>query len=1010
MAEAQMAFPDHHSPLKRFESREALIAICMGIGLFLAVFWCIQTELFPTERDTSFRNLLKSLESRQSNVLELARRYRQANPNDVYGIWFVAEAAAKQGDHQAAVLAYQQLPRDEGQWEFQRSIGLGRRFFSLGELDDAERSLQRAVELNPYHLEANDRLGHLMQICGRVWESAPHFFTQIQRGKCRGDELLGAAVTDRFFRQDERLTRMSQSPGSHALPIRLAEARELIYENNEFEAEKLLRVILATHPNLGEAHGRLGRIIVDRGDLSEFLLWRGGMPDSARRHPEVLFVEGLKARQLGQIEGAAHCFLQVLQRSPNHLGANLQISGCLGLLGRKEIAGTFSKRATLLADVDQKYNLLRTNFEEQATFDTIELLGKLGRFWEAAGWSFVLTNLDNPSERSKRELARWLAKIGNHEASQNTLEMPHDRLRLTEFQPPKWPSISVAESTLGDDGRDSVAWKFSDDSLRTGIDFEFYDGTTFDNRLTHIFNSTGGGVGAIDYDGDGWVDLYLAQGNDWRDPSPQPAMKDRLYRSSAGERFVDVTSSSGVNEIAFSQGVAVGDYNQDGFADLYVGNIGPNTLFCNNGDGTFAESTHDAAVGGEEWSTSSVFADFTGDGLPDLYVLNYALLKETAARECKTASGRIVACTPDLLTAEHDRCYVNLGDGRFRDVSEEAGIRVPDGRGLGVIAWDFTGEGRLSLFVANDTSANFLFLNRGSQTDGIPGFTEAGLLSGVAFDNDGNAQATMGVAAGDANGDGRLDLHVTNFFADSNTLYLAGEGGYFTDETRKFRLREPSFWMLGFGTQFADFDGDGWQDLVVTNGHVDQVSSTGTGDQMVSQVYQNVRGHHFVEVSSERLGSFFQQKRLGRALAVLDWNRDGRMDFAVTHIHSPFALVTNQTPSRGRPLAVRLAGRRGSREAIGATLIAKVRGKAIYRFIVAGDGYLVSNERVTHFSWPGVEQFDELTVRWPDLHEQTWNNVLCGQEILLIEDREDPIIMHQFDRNSADELNSPNHP
>jgi tetratricopeptide (TPR) repeat protein len=953
-------------------------------------------ELFPSPQVRSSRSVLAALRARRSDVVELATRHRAMFPADRNGTWVGAEAAAQQGQHAAAIALYLQMPRDGGRAEFQRELGLGQRYFALGNLVESERHLRQALTLDPFHLEANNRLGHLLQVCGRSWESTPFFLTQIQRGKCRGDELLAAAVSDRFFRLDERLERTSVAPGSGGLPIRLAEARRAIFENREVEAERLLREILALHPEIGEAQGRLGRMIADRGDTAEFLRWRGSLSDEAHRHPEVLFAEGIKARRLGQVRGAAHCFLAALQLAPNHLGVHVQLAGCLEQLGMSDLSQSYSRRAQLLSEFDRNVNLLRETFDEEVVLKTIAMLGEMQRNWEAAGWSFVLTNLDEPSARSRREMACYFGRIRQRPAQPMQPGLSPASLDPADFPPPRWPMADAEISPAIHSEDQAVAWNFSDDAESLGIRFQYYEGTERSNRLTHIFNTVGGGLGAIDYDGDGWIDLYLPQANNWRETAAQPDWIDRLYRNVDGEHFDDTTRLAGLKETGFSHGVNVGDYDQDGFQDLYVGNLGPNTLHRNNGDGTFTDATAEAGIAGNEWSTSSVFCDVSGDGLPDLYVVNYSLLKETAEKVCQDGQTGMMACTPDVLQAEQDRLYINLGDGHFRDVSAESGIQTPGGKGLGVVAWDFAGDGRLSLYVANDTSPSFLLVNEARAADGVPQFSEHGFSRGVAVDQDGNAQASMGVAAGDANGDGRLDLFVTTFFGDSDTLFVAQEGGFFTDSTRLFQLRDPGYWMLGFGCQFADFDGDRWEDLVVTNGHVDQVSANGTEDLMRPQLYRNVRGQRFEEVSANRLGPFFEGKYLGRGLATFDWNRDGRPDVGISHLHSPLAVLTNKTPCRSRPLAVRLAGRRGCRDAVGATLMARVGHEVTYRFLTAGNGFLVSNQRVMNVGWPGVQTFDELTVRWPDLHEQTWKNVVTGQEILLIEDQSDPIVLHTF--------------
>lgn len=979
------------SEISRLRASRADSALRAGvaIGLIGGALWCALPVAFSSQRQAAVDALLTALRDRRQDVASTARQYVTDFAGDPLGIWIAAEAAAQQGDHKSAIEFYSALPSDAAQWEFQRELGLGQRYNAIGDLARTEHHLRRAVSLNPCHLEANNRLGHLLQICGRVWESRPHFLVQIQRGKCRGDELLGASLSERFFRLDERLERLGEDPGSSAFPVRLAEARRRIFDNRESDAEVLLRELVAINPQIGEVQGRLGRMIVDRGDFAEFLDWRNGLPDESRRHPEVLFAEGIEARRLGLVDGAVHCFLEVLKLSPNHLGTHTQIAGCLDQLGRSDVAKNFSQRGLLLSEIERNYGLMRTDVHTEMVYETVQLLGKLGRYWEAAGWCYVVMQFDDPPTWANRELKRWVAHIGRETPGQLR---PWMFVGSEEFAPPRWPDRDGHLPSAADADRSSVAWKFSDDADRLGMQFEYFEGTDEPNRMNHIFNVMGGGLGAIDYDLDGWIDLYFAQARDWRNPEPQPEWIDRLYRNMARERFADVTAAAGLNETGFSHGVTTGDFDQDGFPDIYVGNLGPNTLYRNNGDGTFHDVTPAAGIAGDEWSTSSVFVDLTGDGLPDLYVLNYTGPDETRTTICRNSAGEERACTPDVLTSAHDVLYVNRGDGTFRDVSEAAGILSPDGRGLGIVAWDFSGDGRLDLLVANDTSANFLFVSQGVR-DGIPWFAEEGLIRGIAVDEDGNALASMGVAASDANGDARMDLFITNFFGESNSLYVGQEGGFFTDMTRPFHLRDASFWMLGFGCQFADFDGDGWCDLVATNGHVDQVSARGDPDRMAPQLFHNRHGRQFAEIPTDKLGSFFQKTYLGRGLATLDWNRDGRTDFAVSHLHGPAALVTNHTPPGGAALTVRLAGRRGTRDPVGALLTAQIGAHRLHRFVTAGDGFLVSNERRVDFTWPGATLVDRLTVRWPGGREQTWDNLATGQEILLIEDRLEPILL-----------------
>ena len=988
----------------RTSTTNVIMRSLVTVILFAGALICARPELLPTDQESHFKKLLKELIDRQQSAIDLATQYRTTYPTDPSGRWMLAEALTQSGDHLGAIDEYRSLPQDSSEWEFQREFGLGKRYFALGRLAEAEASFRRATKLDPWHLEANERLGHLLQICGRTWESAPYFLIQIQRGKCRGDELLAVSCSERFFRFDERLERMSESGDPFLLPIRIGEARRAIFENREAEAEAILRTVIATYPQYGEAQGRLGRIIVERGDLAEFARWRSQLPEEARNHPEVLFVEGLQAKRLGQLHGATYCFLETLKRSPDHLGASLQIAGCFNRLNLPHFAQRFAERAELISSLEQSYNLQRGDFQEDRGFRVIEILDALGRNWEAAGWCFVMSRFDQPPAQARTELNRRLKQISKMPDSSAGDRLPLQGLCRDDFSAPQFPLEIAPAIPTSHSVTETTAWNFTNDAERMGIHHTYFEGTDEPNRLSHIINVMGGGLGAIDFDQDGWPDLYLAQANNWRDPSPQLQWFDRLFRNQLGTGFTDVTIPAGLREIGFSHGVAAGDYNQDGFPDVYIGNLGPNTLYRNNGDGTFQDVTVEADVGGNEWTTSSAFADVTGDGLPDLFVANYTRLQETRDKECPNSEGNPKACTPDVLPAEFDRCYVNRGDGTFFDTSHESGIRVPDGKGLGIVVSDFEENGRLSLFVANDTTPNFLFLHRGVTDAGIPQFDEEALVRGVAYDQDGNAQANMGIASGDINGDGRLDLFITTFFNDSKTLQVGQGNGFFSDLTRPFRLRDPGFLMNGFGCQFADFDGDRWEDLVTTNGHVDQRTSIGSEDRMPPQLYRNVRGERFEEVAASELGDFFQGKYLGRGLAIFDWNRDGKTDLGISHLHAPFALLTNRTANTGLPLVVRLVGTRGCRDPIGAKVIARVGHESVYRFLTAGDGFLVTNERRLHFSWPTIRQLDQLIVRWPDGHEDSWNDVEMGQEILVIEGRSHPIQLK--DLNPVDSTNN----
>jgi hypothetical protein len=404
----------------------------------------------------------------------------------------------------------------------------------------------------------------------------------------------------------------------------------------------------------------------------------------------------------------------------------------------------------------------------------------------------------------------------------------------------------------------------------------------------------------------------------------------------------------------------------------------------NNGDGVFSDVTVAAGLDQREWTTSCLMADVNGDGLPDLYDVNYCAGSRPYEHECVRKGSKLRrTCIPTEFEAADDALWLNLGDGRFQEVGQSAGIHIVDGRGLGIVAANFDDVPGLDIYVANDMSANFLFLNRTSAAGGLPRFDERGVLSGAAFDFDGRSQASMGIAADDADGDGRLDLFVTNFYNESNTFYHQQAGRFFVDATRDFDLRNPKLDKLGFGTQFLDADLDGRPDLVIANGHVDDFSEDDFPFRMQPQFYSN-QGKHFVELPAEQLGPFFSYAQLGRGLARLDWNGDGQEDFVVSRLLDPAALVVNRTTGAGHFLVVRLVGLT-YRDAIGSEVRVTAGGRTLVKQLTAGDGFECSNQRQLVFGLGGATSVDEIRIRWPAGADEKFTNLSVNQAVLFIE-------------------------
>jgi hypothetical protein len=408
-------------------------------------------------------------------------------------------------------------------------------------------------------------------------------------------------------------------------------------------------------------------------------------------------------------------------------------------------------------------------------------------------------------------------------------------------------------------------------------------------------------------------------------------------------------------------------------------------LYRNNGDGTFTDATEGSGIAGQHLSSSAAFADFDRDGTLDLYVVTY-LDFEAALRVCRTKEGRPVTCHPRAIAAAQDLMYQNRGDGSFQDVTDAAGIVAPEGKGLGVVAADFDQDGWTDIYVANDTTPNFLYHNRGRPSaDDRPRleFEEIGVVSGSALCGDGQAKAGMGIACADLDGNGYLDLYVTNYYREYNTLFLNFGNLTFRDETQQAGLVAPTLPVLGFGTQAIDADLDGWPDLFVANGHVEDVRERGDPWKMPAQFFRNQGQSRFAD-ESHASGDYFSHHCLGRGASRLDWDRDGRSDLVVVNQDRPAGLLHNQSEI-GNRIVIELCGVRSNRDATGSRIVVMAGGKRQVIESAGGDGYLGTNERRQIIGLGGTERIDSIEVYWPSGWVNEWRDLEVNRNVTIRE-------------------------
>lgn len=975
---SQVRATARHVPFYRKISRGWLIAniVLLAIAVVgVPLFWLGSG---PTGTVVSAREALTAGDFDRAD--SIARAVLRRQPRNAGALLIAGEVATKQDRWDEALRLYEQIPDDAGR---KAAVGLsaaGDLLLQQGHALEAEKKFLRALNIEPDLTMACNRLAFLYSLVGRRWESIPYLLELVRRDQFSLDNLLllGHRTVDVDL-PDELKRYRDASPGD-PLPL-IGLAKRALREGQSDEALGLLRQVIAADPEQTEAQARLGELLLEAADEDGLAAWHRALPASAEVHPDVWVVLGSWARQQGQLEAAKRCCWEALVRDPNQQAANYQL-GQLLAGDEPQVAQKFAQRAEQLQQLGTLLDLLyQRQITPEALRRTADLTESLGRIWEAWAWHRVAGTMLPNEKWPSTGLARLQGRLSPDLPLTLTASNPVNEIDLAAYPLPH-SSSRPSKAALPS----NVAFCFQDKAQDVGIDFTYF--AAYRGQLTgrKMYQFTGGGVAVLDYDGDLWPDLYFTQGGDWPPHLPRGDLVDCLYRNHGGQRAVDVTSSARLVDEGFGQGATIGDYNSDGFADVYVANIGRNRLWMNCGDGTFLDATADAGLIEERWTTSCLLADLNADGLPDIYDVNYVQGADVFEKVCRIGDGLPGLCPPTAFEAQPDNYYLNLGDGRFSDVTATSGLMTAGGNGLGILAADFDHSGRLSLFVANDQDANFFFANRTSNP-AHPHFAELGVLAGLAFGADGRAQASMGVAAGDANGDREIDLFVTNFYQEANALYLNMGEGLFNDEIDASGIRQSGYNMLGFGTQFIDGDLDGRPDLVVANGHIDDFTSRGTPYPMHPQFFHNLGGGRFAEVDFAACGDYFTRELVGRALARLDFNRDGRGDFSVSHLDSPSALVINHSPTDNHFLAIQLRGVQSARDAIGAWVTIEAGESRWSQQLTAGDGYHASNERTLIFGLGSFRDVDRLHIKWPNGGEQAFNGLQADQRLIVIENR-----------------------
>lgn len=526
--------------------------------------------------------------------------------------------------------------------------------------------------------------------------------------------------------------------------------------------------------------------------------------------------------------------------------------------------------------------------------------------------------------------------------------------------------------------------QFSNRQQESGIAFVLNNGTTEDKP---IIDSTLGGVALLDYDNDGYLDIFFTNGASIPSLTKNgPAFSNRLYHNNQDGTFTDVTERAGMAGEGYSMGVAAADYDNDGWTDLYVTGVNRNILYHNNGDGTFTDVTKKAGVEGivagkKLWSVSAAWVDYDNDGRLDLFVTNYLDWSVETSKVCGPV-GKRLSCPPSLYKGAPNILYHNNGDGTFTDVSEATGIGKFIGKGMGVAIADYDGDGWTDIFVANDNERNFLFRNRNGQ-----GFDEVGVESSVAFTDDGVPVSSMGAEFRDWTNSGRPGLFVTALGGETFPLFRNDGNGNFTMVTYESGIGFPTFKVSGWGAGIYDFDNDGYKDLFSANSHVSENADLNPQQQyrQANSIFRNLRNGKFEDVSA-RIGPASQILAAHRGAAFGDLNNDGKVDVVVSAIGSPAEVLYNTSPEDTHWITLETIGTKSNRDGIGTRIkLTSQSGMVQYNEVSTAGSYASSSDKRVHFGLGPDKLIREIELRWPSGTRQILRNVKADQILKVVE-------------------------
>lgn len=744
------------------------------------------------------------------------------------------------------------------------------------------------------------------------------------------------------------------------------------------------------------------RILAEMGRLDEVAIALADAPKQCQGFPDYWIGMGIWHHTNREFDEAIQAFQKAVELEPLHQTALRRLATALQSDGSDEVASRVNERAQLAKDLSE---LAASTVNRQGNVGRScqilsQQLQRIGLPFQSLAWQFNAIAYTTPQQA---RVDQHLASLKHLKQSLNSSETQlAQRIGLPLANPfeTDWDSLVASRELAIEPNRiaeqksqpsqQSIQPHFESIASRVGLIFQYRNASPPVEKHFLLHQPLGSGLACFDYDLDGNTDVYAAQGDG---DAIEPGMSPNYLARHLGHSFTDVTAFAKVDDRGYSMALTTGDINQDGFEDLVVGNMGRNSLFLNQGDGTFRSVSVDSSWEDGRYTTGLAIADVTGDSLPDIIEINYVDDKRIFDSIQLDSNGHPIRLPgPMQFSAAEDRVFLSHPAGSLegQPIRKLAASSTDAHRGMGLVVGDFDADGDNEMFVANDQTQNQLWdrTSAGLQNDTDksirPNFQDIGILSGVANGVTGQPLASMGIAVGDFDGNQTLDFHVTNFDDELSNLYLQQSDHLYSDGVFATGLDQHSRTMLGFGTQTIDFENDGDWDLVVANGDIEDRRPTKPSFQMPTQLLVN-QNQRWGSTTPEDSTGYFAGEHLARSVARLDWNRDGLTDLLVGDLMEPLTLLENQTNSDHRWLQLKLIGTQTERDAIGARVHFHLDDTQLLRTVQTGDGYMSRNENLISIGIPANQHLHRIDIVWPSGLHQSFDNVATERRGLIIE-------------------------